>query len=106
MNDFEPDNESPSPENQKEISITIEEREIVPDTKEPKNLKPPTMEGITEVLEKEVKVSITDNSLEDNGEGFASDFTETREKVAEALINGATEKEAEKIAEERLKPHA
>ena len=36
LNDFKPDNELPSSQNQKEFSITIEEREISPNTKETK----------------------------------------------------------------------
>ena len=106
MNDFEPDNESPFPENQKEISITIEERESVPDRRETKTLNIPIVEGITESLEKEVKVSITDNSLEDNGEGFASDFTETKEKVIEWKISRReTERQIpESELQEEIKP--
>ena len=81
------DTETLSPKNQKEISITIEERESVPDTREAKNLNPSRVEEITESFGGEVKVSITDSSLEDHEEALDSDFTETKEKVTEWKIS-------------------
>ena len=81
------DTEILSPKNQKEISILIEERESVPDTRETENLKTPIVEKITESFGGEVKVSITDTSLEDTEEDFDSDFTETKEKVTEWKIS-------------------
>ena len=45
------------------------------------------MEKITESFGGEVKVSITDSSLEDNEETFDSDFVETKEKVTEWKIS-------------------
>ena len=75
------------PQNQKEISITIEERGSVPDTRETENLKTPIAEKITESFGGEVKVSITDTSLEDTEEDSDSDLIETKEKVTEWKIS-------------------
>ena len=73
------------PHNQKEISILIEERESVADTKETENLKTPIVKAMTESFGGEVKVSITDSSLEEAEEDF--DITDTKEKVTEWKIS-------------------
>ena len=73
------DTETLSPKNQKEISITIEERESVPDTRETENFKIPIVGEVTESFGGEVKVSITDTSLEDTEEDSDSDLTDTKE---------------------------
>ena len=57
------DAETLSPKNQKEISLLIEERESVSDTRETENLKTPIAKKITESFGGEVKISITDSSL-------------------------------------------
>ena len=87
IDSFDTEIETFSPKNQKEISILIEERESVLDTRETENLKTPIVEEVTESLGGEVKVSITDTSLEDAEEDFDSDFTETKEKVTEWKIS-------------------
>ena len=87
VDSFDTEIETLSPNNQKEISITIEERESVPDTREIENLKNPIAEEITESFGGEVKVSITDTSLEDTEEDSDSDLTETKEKVTEWKIS-------------------
>ena len=63
VDSFDTEIETLSPKNQKEISITIEERESIPDTRETENLKTPIVGEITKSLGGEVKVSITDTSL-------------------------------------------
>ena len=83
QNHFQGENETPPLKNQKEISINIEEKEITAAT-EIENLKTPLPEGIEESLEKGVKVSITDNSLEDNREAVDSG---NKEKVTEWKIS-------------------
>ena len=89
QNNFQGEDEIPPLKNQKEISINIEEREITAATEREK-LKAPLPEGIEESLEGGVKVSITDNSLEDNREAVDSG---NKEKVTEWKIS---RKETEK----------
>ena len=79
------ENEIPIPRNQRETFITIEEKEIVTDTNEAENSRTLIIEEIPESLEKEVKVSITDSSLEEAEEDF--DITDTKEKVTEWKIS-------------------
>ena len=76
-------------QNQKEISITIEERETTaPDKGEIENVNPPIVEEIAESFARgEVKVSITDSSLEDDEEVVEDGLTETKEKVTEWKIS-------------------
>ena len=83
QNHFQGENKTPPLKNQKEISINIEEREITAAT-EKESVKAPLPEGIEESLERGVKVSITDNSLEDNRE--AVDLR-NKEKVTEWKIS-------------------
>ena len=105
-NHFQGEIEASPPKNQKEISINIEEREITAETKR-ETLKAPLPEGIEESLEGGVKVSITDNSLEDNEEVIDS---RSKEKVTEWKISRKEterqipEPEPESIEEEEIEP--
>ena len=87
VDSFDTEIETFSPKNQKAISILIEERESVLDTRETENLKTPIVGEITESFGGEVKVSITDTSLEDAEEDFDFDLTETKEKVTEWKVS-------------------
>ena len=86
QNNFQAETETPPLKKQKAISINIEEKEIIAET-ERESLKAPLPEGIEESLEKEIKVSITDSSLEDNEEVTDSNVAETKEKVTEWKIS-------------------
>ena len=76
-----------NPPSKKTVRINIEERETAGNNIIPDNLKAPEEAVLFDNPEREIKVSITDNSPKDNEEVVNSDFTENNGKTTEWTIS-------------------